>query len=218
VERRKAECQTRLLHAVYTGLEGTKAMSKLGCGTVACWPDQLEGGNPSAAVAERRWFALRVKPRHEKAAALGLRSKGYEEFLPLYRSRRHWSDRCKDVDLPLFDGYVFCRFDISRRVPVLTTGGVLHIVGHGNQPVALADSQIDDLKAVVSSGLLVEPWPFLDVGCQVVIEEGPLRGAQGTLLEVKGRERLVLSVGLLQRSIAVEVDRLWVRPLREGPA
>ena len=160
------------------------------------------------------WFALCVKPRHEKSAAAALRFKGYDEFLPLYRARARWSDRVKVTQRPLFPGYVFCRLDIRHRVPVLNTPGVLRVIGHGREPVALEDREIDALKVVVRSGLPAEPWPFLNVGCRIGIEEGPLRGIEGTLLEIKGRDRLVLSVGLLQRSIAVEVDRRWVLPLR----
>lgn len=180
-----------------------------------------EPGNSEKAGVDARWFALRVKPRHEKAAAAGLRFKGYEEFAPLYRIRRRWSDRYREVEVPLFDGYVFCRFDFRCRLPILTTPGVLRIVGSGKEPVSVPDGEIDDLKAVVRSGLPAEPCPFLEAGWQVVIQEGPLRGVQGTLLEIKGRERLVLSVSLLHRSIAVEVDRRWVTPLFEktaGPA
>jgi len=172
--------------------------------------------NSEEAGADTRWFALSVKPRHGKSTSAALRFKGYEEFAPLYSSRRRWSDRFKDVELPLFAGYVFCRFDVRRRLPVLTTPGVLRIVGSGKEPVPVLDSEIEALRAVVGSGLVVEPWPFLEVGCQIGIEEGPLRGVHGTLLEIKGRERLVLSVSLLRRSIAVEVDRRWVMPLAKN--
>jgi len=193
-------------------------MSLADYGREAPWaerPEQAERPGQSQPQPDgASWFALCVKPRHEKTAAAALRFKGYDEFLPLCRSQRQWSDRVKELDLPLFPGYVFCRFDIRHRVPVLNTPGVLRVIGHGREPVALEDREIDALKVVVRSGLPAEPWPFLNVGCRIGIEEGPLRGIEGTLLEIKGRDRLVLSVGLLQRSIAVEVDRRWVLPLR----
>lgn len=163
-----------------------------------------------------QWFALSVKPRHEKSTATALRSKGYEEFVPLYRSQRRWSDRVKELELPLFTGYVFCQFDVRFRLPILTTPGVMRIVGVGREPSAVPDSEIDALMSVARSGLPVEPWPFLQPGCPIRIEDGPLRGIEGTLLEIRQKERLVLSVGLLRRSIAVEVDRRWVRPLQAG--
>jgi transcription antitermination factor NusG len=164
-----------------------------------------------------RWFALSVKPRHERTSAAALRFKGYQEFVPLYQSRRRWSDRVKEIELPLFAGYVFCRFDARFRLPILTTPGVLKIVGAGRDPIPVQDSEMEALEAVARSGILAEPWPFLQAGCRVRVEEGPLRGTEGFLLEVKSRERLVLSVTLLSRSIAVEVDRDWVRPIQEQP-
>jgi transcription antitermination factor NusG len=175
--------------------------------------DPPEFSSSQATEADSCWFALRVKPRHERSSAAALRFKGYEEFVPLYRSERRWSDRVKELELPLFAGYVFCRFDSRFRLPILTTPGVLCIIGSGREPVPVPDREIEALKAVVRSGLRTEPWPYLEPGCRIGIEAGPLRGIEGTLLEVKGCQRLVLSVDLLRRAVAVEVDRQWVRLL-----
>lgn len=166
----------------------------------------------------KSWFALSVKPRHEKSTATALRIKGFEEFVPSYRSQRRWSDRLKEVELPLFAGYAFCRFDAQTRLPILTTPGVLRIIGSGREPEPIPDSEIEALRSVARSGLTAEPWPFLEAGTPVLIEDGPLRGVEGTLLEVKQQERLVLSVSILRRSVAVEIDRRWVRPLRRRVA
>jgi transcription antitermination factor NusG len=168
---------------------------------------------PYLASSSKRWFALSVKPRHEKSCAAALRQKGFEEFLPLYRSERRWSDRLKEVELPLFAGYAFCRFEAQSRLPILTTPGVLRIVGSGKEPTPIPDTEIEALRSVVKAGLTAEPCPYLEAGAAVVVDGGPLRGVEGTLLEVKQQERLVLSIGLLQRSVAVEVDRRWVKPL-----
>lgn len=181
----------------------------------AIWAGFSEDSNPQE-TGLHQWFALSVRPRHERSSAAALRSKGYEEFVPLYRSRRRWSDRVKELELPLFAGYVFCQFDVRFRLPILTTPGVVRIVGAGREPTAVPDSEIEALKSVARSGLPVEPWPFLQPGSSISIEDGPLRGVQGTLLEIKQQGRLVLSVGLLRRSISVEVDRRWVRPLQAG--
>ncbi len=167
----------------------------------------------SIADYTRSWFALSVKPRHEKSCAAALRQKGFEEFLPLYRSERRWSDRTKEVDLPLFAGYAFCRFEAQSKLPILTTPGVLRIVGSGKEPTPIPDTEIEALRSVVNAGLTAEPCPYFEAGATVVVDGGPLRGVEGTLLEVKQQERLVLSVSMLQRSVAVEVDRRWVRPL-----
>lgn len=158
------------------------------------------------------WFALQVKALHERRVAAVLRFKGYEEFVPVYRCRRRWSDRIKDMERPLFPGYVFCRFEPRFRMPILTTPGVSSIVGVGKEPVAISDGEIDALKRVVRSGLGIEPWPFLGVGCRVLIEEGPLRGVEGILLKIKQFRRLVISVPLLCRAVAVEVEDCCVMP------
>jgi transcription antitermination factor NusG len=160
-----------------------------------------------------KWFALRVKPRFEKTVASLVRSKGYEEFLPLYRSRRRWSDRFKAVDLPLFPGYLFCHLNPEHRLPLLTIPGALHLIGIGRTPAAIDDEEIAVLQAAMRSGLGAEPWPFLDIGQRVRLEEGPLAGLEGLLIEVCKKQRLIVSVTLLRRSVAVEVQREWVRPL-----
>lgn len=164
------------------------------------------------------WFALTVKPQHEKKAAWALRTKGLEEFLPLYRARRRWSDRVKEIELPLFPGYVFCRFSSQDRPPVLTTPGVISIVGFGSDPAAIPAAEIAAIRAMLGSGLPVQPWPFLKVGQFVRILEGPLSGLEGLLIREKDSCRVVLSIELLQRSVAVEVDREWICPITQRAA
>jgi transcription antitermination factor NusG len=138
--------------------------------------------------------------------------RGYPEFLPLYRSRRRWSDRLQDVDLPLFPGYVFCRLDIHRRLPALLIPGVVRIVGLGKTPIPVDDHEIAAVQAVAKSGLLAQPWPFLKAGQTVTIEEGPLRNVTGILTEINGSEQLIVSITLLQRSLAVAIPRQSIRP------
>ena len=156
------------------------------------------------------WFALRVRSRYENTVATILGGKGYEWFLPLYKSRRPWSDRIKEIQLPLFPGYVFCRFNVQKRLPILTTPGVVAIVGIGKCPIPVDDGEIAAIQATVRSGLPSRPWPFLEIGQRVRVEYGPLCGLEGILVDLKGQHRLVLSVNLLQRSVAVEVDSAWV--------
>jgi transcription antitermination factor NusG len=160
-----------------------------------------------------RWCALRVKARFEKVVSATARGKGFEEFLPLCLSRRRWSDRFKSVELPLFPGYVFCRLNPEYRLPLLTIPGVLNFVGIGRIPAPIDDHEIAAIRATVQSGLLAEPYPFLDVGQRVRLEEGPLAGLEGFLVEVRKQERIAVSVTLLRRSIAVDIERQWVRPL-----
>ena len=120
------------------------------------------------------WFALRVKPNHEKSVATILREKRFEEFLPLFRSRRHWSDRVKAVDLPLFPGYLFCRLNLKldNRMPLLTTPGLLYIVGSGRTPEPIDESEILAIQSVSLSGLPYAPWPSLVMGQKVRLEAG----------------------------------------------
>jgi transcription antitermination factor NusG len=160
-----------------------------------------------------RWYALRVRSRFENSAALHLHGRGYEAFTPLYKSRHRWSDRFKEIDVPLFPGYVFCQFNALDRLPILSVPGIVHIVGVGRTPVAIEETEIAAIQAAVKSGLPRQPWPFLEIGHRVRIERGPLCGIEGILLGFRGHQRLVLSVTLLQRSVAVQIDEAWVHPL-----
>lgn len=162
------------------------------------------------------WYALQVASHYEKLVSTGLNQRGYHQFLPLYRSRRRWSDRYQDVDLPLFPGYVFCRLDVEHRLPVLTTPGVVRIIGLGKMPVPVEEAEMAAVQAVASSGLLMQPWPFLKVGQTVRIEEGPLRNVTGILTEIDGAKRLIVSISLLQRSVAVALPRHSIRPMDEA--
>ncbi|MBI5280241.1 MAG: UpxY family transcription antiterminator [Candidatus Solibacter usitatus] len=159
------------------------------------------------------WYALRVKSKHEKAVAESLRGKGYEAFVPMYASRRAWSDRVKVVELPLFSGYVFCRLDIGARLPVLKTPGVVSFVSLGAQPTPIEAQEMEAIQEIVRAGLRVGPWPYLREGQRVEVTQGALKGFKGILLAVKNERRLVVSIDLLQRSVAVEVGREDLRPV-----
>lgn len=166
--------------------------------------------------AKLPWFALQVHTTRESSVAHLLRGKGYELFLPLYQRRRRWSDRIKIVDAPLFPGYVFCQLDIQNRLPVLMTPGVTRIVGSSRTLVPIDELEINAIHALVASGLPREPWPFLQVGDRVRIERGPLSGLEGILLSMRGTHRLVLSISLLRRSVALEIDATSVKWMRSA--
>lgn len=161
-----------------------------------------------------QWFALQVQGRREQWTASLLQGRGYQTLMPLYRSQRRWSGRSKEVSAPLFPGYLFCRFDVLKRMPILVTPGVLAVVGRGRVPVAVEDSEIAAIQTMVSSGLPVEPWPYLEVGQKVRIEDAALYGVEGILIRFKGSQRIVVSVSLLRRSVALEIDRARVSPIR----
>ncbi len=162
----------------------------------------------------QRWFALRVKSRSEHVVATAARNKGFEAFLPLYEARRHWSDRIKKLQAPLFPGYLFCRLNPEHRLPLLTIPGVMQFVGLGRTPVPIEDAEIAAIDAALRSGLGLEPWPFLDVGQRIRVEYGPLAGLEGILVEKRKQRRIVISVALLQRSVGVEIESDWVRPVK----
>jgi len=164
-----------------------------------------------------RWFAVTVRHQHEKALARHFADSGLESFLPLCRTIRVRSDRVKHIDLPLFPHYVFVRFAFRNRAEVLRIPGVRAIVGHGKETAYITESEIAALKAIVSSGLPVEPWPYLKTGDWVRITRGPLKGLEGILVRQKDSWRVTVSVQLLQRSVAAEVDRLSIIPAKRLP-
>ncbi len=156
------------------------------------------------------WYGVRTKSNHEKVAAVVLENKGYEQFLPTYRCRRRWSDRVVETNQPLFPGYVFCRFDAKRRLPIIMTPGVISVVGYGKEPAPIADSEIEAIQAVRRSGLAAEPCPYLREGERVRVNRGALEGVEGILLNKKSEWRMVVSITMLQRSLSVEIDRDWI--------
>jgi len=142
-----------------------------------------------------------------------LRNKGLETLVPTYTSKRKWSDRLKLVEEPLFPGYVFCRFDVHNRLPVLVTPGVISVVGSGKTPIAVDDSEILSIQAAICSGIQIEPWPYVEVGERVRVKDDVLDGMEGILSSFKGSDRVIISVTLLRRSVALEIDRSRITPL-----
>jgi len=160
-----------------------------------------------------QWYALHVRPRFEKHVETHLEEKGYEVFYPTYTTTRQWSDRIKSLSLPLFPGYVFCRFNLHSRLPVLVTPGVNQVVGAGKTPITVDESELLSIRRVLESGVAAQPWPYLKVGEPVSIENGPLEGMTGIVTRIKNSYRLVVSVSLLMRSVAVELDSHWIKPV-----
>jgi transcription antitermination factor NusG len=160
--------------------------------------------------AEAAWYAVCVKPNFEHVSARLLHDKGFEQYLPVYRCRRQWSDRVKDIEVPLFPRYLFCRMLRSQRSPVLSTPGVLSIVSCGPEPSVVPETEIQAVRILLRSGLVTQPSPFLDVGDRVRVRQGPLAGITGIVTARKNELHLVVSVALLQRSVTVELKHSWV--------
>jgi transcription antitermination factor NusG len=180
-------------------------------GTLTSQTDSsVNGSTPKAS-----WYALQVRSRKEGYVASQIQGQGYECLLPTYKSVRKWSDRMKEIEQPLFPGYLFCRFDFQNRRPVITTPGVLQIVGYGRTAAAVSDEEIQALQLAVASEMPKQPWPYLEVGQRVRVNYGTLSGLEGILVNVKGNHRVVLSVTLLQRSVAMEVETSWLSVVKE---
>jgi len=159
------------------------------------------------------WFALYVKPRHEKAVTATLRGKGLDSLLPLYRPRGR-----KGPELPLFPSYVFSRFDPNNRLLALGIPAVFFIVSAGKIPTPLNDGEIEAISLAVDSGCHLRPHPPLQIGHRVRLQHGPLRGAEGIYTKANdGTGQLVVTVTLLNRAVAVEVDPEWVVPFKAQP-
>lgn len=181
-----------------------------------CYPSHtsedscLTASQPAPAFP---WYALKVRARSEPLIRTSLERKDLITFLPTYKQSRQYSDRTKKVDVPLFPGYLFCRLDVTRRLPILTTPGVDYILGSNGEPEAIPEDEIDAIERVIRSGAAVGPWPFLKTGSRVRVERGSFSGVDGILVSERGFDRLILSITMLQRSVSVEIDRAWIRPL-----
>ncbi len=165
-------------------------------------------------MAEKRyWYAIRVAPKRDKRVHELLSQKHFETFLPLCSAPKSSSTGFRPQVRPLFPGYLFCRLEESARyLPILQTPGVVGFVCVGMKRATVEDAEIEAIREVAGSGLPAEPHEYLEVGRRVVIEEGPLAGLTGVLVSTAGRDRFVVSVRMLRRSVAVEIERKWARP------
>ena len=163
------------------------------------------------------WYALHVRARFERHVRKNLEYKGYETLLPTYESSRNWSDRVKSLSLPLFPNYVFCRFDLNGRLPILVTPGVNFIVGAGRSPVPISAGEVAAIRHILESGVPARPHRYVNVGEVVRIAAGPLEGLTGIVVRTKGCDRLIVSVTLLMRSVSVEIDREWIKAVEPAP-
>jgi transcription antitermination factor NusG len=165
------------------------------------------------AMSQPRWYAAYTCANHEKRVAAELGAREVEHFLPLYSSMRWWKDRRVNLELPLFPGYVFVRLPLSERLRVAQIPSVVRLVGFGGLPTALPDREMEILRTGLGQSLRAEPHPFLTVGRRVLISAGPFAGLEGVLKRKKSSLRVVVTLELIQRSVAVDVDAGDVRPL-----
>jgi transcription antitermination factor NusG len=152
------------------------------------------------------WYAAYTKHQHEKKVADYLANVGFEVFSPVYVAAHRWKDRTQMVTLPLFPCYVFLRADLARKLEILRAPGVFGLVGNGGRASSIPDGDLDMVRRVTADRTRVAPHPYLKCGDRVRVCVGPLVGAEGILIKVKNRYRVVVSVELLQKAVAVEVD------------
>jgi transcription antitermination factor NusG len=166
-----------------------------------------------ADYAETRWYAAYTNARHEKTVARQAEERRIDCFLPLYKSVRRWKDRKKVIELPLFPGYVFLHIAFKDRLQVLQLAGVVQFVSFNGKPAVLPDNEIEGLRNGLARGAGAEPHPYLKIGRRVRVSGGPMTGAEGILVRRKDKFRVVLSIHLIQRSVAVEVDESEIEPV-----
>jgi transcription antitermination factor NusG len=152
------------------------------------------------------WYAVYTRHQHEKAVARILKAKGIETFLPLYQVARRWQDRVKSLSVPLFPCYVFVRSELARTLDIMTTPGIHTFVMSGSRPASIPSVEIDTIRRGIENGRNVEPHPYLKAGERVRVKSGPLEGIEGILVRKKNLFRLVLSVEMLGKAAALEVD------------
>lgn len=175
--------------------------------------EEFFAGDEMEAYVQPRWYAAYTRANHERRVADQLAERGVENFLPQYESVRKWKDRRVRLQMPLFPGYVFVHLALQSRLRVLQVPGVACLVGFGGKPVAVPKEEFARIRGFLTQGLRAEPHPYLNVGRKVRLTNGPLAGTQGILLRRKGNFRLVISIELIQRAVAVDVDAADVEAL-----
>lgn len=173
----------------------------------------ISGSQFAADYRDPHWYAVQTCANHEKRVRQQLDLRVVETYLPVYESVRHWKDRRVRLELPLFPGYLFVRLALRDRLPVLRTPSVVRIVEFGGQAAALPDQEIETLRRGLACKVGIEPYPYLKVGRRVLVKAGPLQGLEGILVRKKNRSRFIISIDLIMRSVAVEVDVAELEPI-----
>jgi transcription antitermination factor NusG len=184
----------------------------LDCNSLASAEAGLLTALPGVEPSPSHWYAAYTCSRHEKYVAKQLEERRIECFLPLYRSWRRWKDRRKQIALALFPGYVFVRMVLPERLRVLELPGVVRLVSFNGQPAPLPEQDIEALRNGLNERIHAEPHPYLRVGRRVRVMHGPLAGTEGILVRKKHKFRLVISLDVIMRSVAIEVDAADVEP------
>ena len=164
-------------------------------------------------MAQAKWYAAYTWSHHEKSVARQLDERRIESFVPLYRSVRRWKDRRKELQLALFPSYVFVRIDMKQRVSVLQVPGVVSFVSFGGLPAPLPDCAMENLRNGLNQQACAQPHPYMAAGRRVQIVNGPFCGIEGILVRRKEKLRVILSIALIKRAVAIEVDESDIAPI-----
>ncbi len=178
----------------------------------------LERDERELSVRERfsrtEWYAIHTRSHHEKVVDEFLRRKNIETFLPLRKIRRRWSDRFKEIQEPLFKGYLFVHTPLTKRLDILQTKGVVRFIGFGGLPTAVPEKELLTIKRFIEEDIEIDPFPYLKEGERVVVKSGRFRGTEGFLVFKKNKYRLVISLDLINQSASIEIDSASVDPFR----
>lgn len=178
-------------------------------------PDIVNATCSSCRPNAIAWYAAHTRSRHEKCVADHLAARSVEFFLPVVRSRHRWNDRTRVVEQPLLPGYLFVHIKLQDRLKALEVPGVVRLLSFQGRPIALPDYEIQQIQSAVHANLRMDPYPYLKVGSRARVIRGPLEGAEGYVVRNKGEFRVVISLEMLSRSIAVEMDASDIEAVTE---
>lgn len=168
-----------------------------------------------ASVLDGAWVAVHVCSNMERHVSVSLKDRNYESFLPTYKTKRRWCDRTVDLELPLFRGYLFCRWSNENRHPIVTVPGVIRIVGFGKIPACLDEDEVAALRRVVNSEVTARPWKFVHEGDRVRLTCGALSGLEGVVVRASSSHYIVVNVTLMNRAVAAKIHPSQIAPVRE---
>lgn len=167
----------------------------------------------SVSWDELHWYALYTKSRHEKVVEEGLQGKGIKTFLPTRKFIRHWTDRVKHIEEPIFKGYLFVQIPLRKQLEVLETRGSVRLIGFNSFPVPIPEKELETVRKFIQKDIAIDPYPYLAVGNRVYVRSGPFKGIEGFIVRKDRHTRLVMSLDLLFQSISVEIDEALVEKI-----
>jgi transcription antitermination factor NusG len=162
----------------------------------------------------KNWIVVRSKPRSEKIAYTQLIVRGIEAYLPLLKERRKWSDRKKWVEFPLFSSYLFARVEIKNSIFVLQTHGVSSLVKFGEEIAIVQDEVVNAIKLAIDGGYKLTPTEYFITGNSVEVIDGPMIGVKGIVVQLKGKDRLIIKIDAIQQALSIDIDTKFIKNIK----